>query len=167
MIVIVFGLPGTGKSYFASRLAAKIESDYINSDRVRKKMFLDTTYSIEEKLSVYEEMLSQMVHAIEQKKTLVLDATFYKDDIRKKFMQKAGINILFIEVKADAAVIEERLKEKRSHSDADFEVYKILQAEFEPMKESHLILYSTNDNINDMVNTAMNYLKVSDDEGTG
>ena len=166
MIVIVFGLPGAGKSYFASRLAARIEADYITSDRVRKKIFVDRTYSANEKLSVYDEMLTQMREAIKQNKSLVIDATFYKNAIRKELIKDAGNNIVFIEVKADESLIKERLKKIRTDSEADFEVYKSIQSQFEPMKELHLILYSTDDNITDMINKAMNYLKVTDDEGT-
>ena len=33
MIIIVLGLPGSGKTYFASRFAKLIHADYINSDR--------------------------------------------------------------------------------------------------------------------------------------
>ena len=44
MIVIVFGLPGSGKSYFASHLASMINADYINSDKVRRTMFDTRTY---------------------------------------------------------------------------------------------------------------------------
>jgi predicted kinase len=166
MIVIVFGLPGAGKSYFADRLAARMEADYINSDRVRMKMPGSRTYSENEKLFVYDKMLARVQQSIVQNKTLVLDATFYKDAIRKKFMKDAGNNILFIEVKADEPVIKERLKQKRVNSEADFDVYKLIQSQFEPMKEPHLILYSTDDNITDMINKAMNYLKVTDDEGS-
>lgn len=140
-----------------------MEADYINSDRVRKEMFVNRTYSENEKLFVYDKMLPEVRQAIEQNKALVLDATFYKDAIRKKFMKEAGNNILFIEVKADEPVIKERLKQKRVNSEADFSVYKIIQSQFEPMKEPHLILHSTDDNITDMINKAMNYLKVTDD----
>ena len=165
MIVIVFGLPGAGKSYFASRLAARMEAGYINSDRVRKKMYADRTYSADEKLSVYDEMLSQMKEAIKQNKTLVIDATFYKDAIRKEFIVEGRGNILFIEVKAEQSLIKERLEKIRTDSEADFEVYRSIQSQFEPMKESHLILYSTDINITDMINKAMNYLNATDDEG--
>ena len=97
MIVIVFGLPGTGKSYFASRFAAMINADYINSDRVRKKLFVYRTYSIKEKLSVYYEMLAQMKEIVKQNKNLVLDATFYNTDIRKKFLDEAiGAGSIFL-----------------------------------------------------------------------
>jgi len=164
MIVIVFGLPGTGKSYFAERLAARIEAKYINSDRVRKKTFAHRTYYENEKLFVYDEMLAELRQAIEKNKALVLDATFYKDAIRERFIKEAGNNTLFIEVKADEPVIKERLKQRRADSEADFEVYQNIQAQFEPMKEPHLTLYSSNDNIGEMMNSALSYLKLTDDK---
>ena len=76
MIVIVFGLPGSGKSYFASHLASAINAEYLNSDQVRRTMFDRSTYSKKEKLAVYNEMLAQTRQAVSQKKNLVLDATF-------------------------------------------------------------------------------------------
>ena len=107
MIVIVFGLPGSGKSYFASKLSTLINADYINSDRVRKQMLDKRTYSLNEKLSVYHRMQLQMKEFLKQKRNLVLDATFYKNEIRKKFMGDAELKggITFIEVTADESLI--------------------------------------------------------------
>jgi predicted kinase len=115
MIIIVMGLPGSGKSYFASRLAELIHAGYISSDRVRKSMYTDRSYSEKEKYSVYQEMLELMRQAIKQDRDLVLDATFYKNDIRKTFTDEArkGGGVSFIEVKADEAVIKERLKQSK------------------------------------------------------
>jgi predicted kinase len=161
MIVIVLGLPGSGKSYFASRLAKRINADYINSDRVRKKMFPDRTYSEQEKQSVYDEMLESMQRVIRQNKNLVLDATFYKAEIRKPFIDELakGDGIRLIEIVADEALIKERLKQKRPDSDADFEIYKHLKQEWDPLQEKHLILTSTENNIEDMLQKAIEYLK--------
>jgi len=38
MIIIVCGLPGSGKSFFAHRLAAKLDALHISSDKTRKEM---------------------------------------------------------------------------------------------------------------------------------
>src|SRR5579859_1631330 len=113
MIIIVLGLPGSGKSYFASRFAKLIHADYINSDRVRKSIFPVRSYSEKEKTSVYNEMLELMRRAIRQGKDLVLDATFYKNDVRKRFNDEARGDIVFIEIAAEETVIKERLKQKR------------------------------------------------------
>lgn len=161
MVIIVMGLPGSGKSYFASRLATGIEADYINSDRVRKKIITQRTYSPNEKQLVYNKMLAQMKLAVKQKKDIVLDGTFYKHSIRKKFIDEArnATCIFFIEVRAAESLIRERLKQTRADSEADFTVYKIIQAQWEPLQEKHLKLQSTNDNINDMLKTAFDYLR--------
>lgn len=168
MVVIVFGLPGSGKSYFASRLAGIISADYINSDRVRKEMLAKRTYSNREKEIVYNKMLATLKEDQVQNRNVVLDATFHKKETRELFvkeMEKRG-GIYFIEVTADENVTRERLKNQRPDSEADFEVYKIIKEENEPMKEPHLILLSTNDNIDEMLQKARDYLKVKNDKRT-
>ena len=156
MIVIVMGLPGSGKSYFASRLSKAIHADYINSDGLRKKMIAHRTYSLKEKELVYNEMLKQVRQASKQNKNLVLDATFYKNEIRNKFRQEA--EIIFIEIIAGETLIKERLQSARKDSEADFTIYKIIRQQWEPMEQPHLILQSTNDNIEDIVEKAVKYL---------
>ena len=160
MIIIVFGLPGSGKSYFASRLATAISAGYINSDRKRKLMFAERTYTAAEKLSVYEEMLLLMKEAIKDAKDLVVDATFYKQDLRQKFMEAAERgNIIFIEIKAGEELTRQRLRKERKDSEADFSVYKLIQSLWEPLLQEHLTLESTDSNINDMIRTAIAYIK--------
>ena len=167
MIVIVFGLPGSGKSYFASRLAKMINAGYINSDQLRKEMFKDRTYSEQEKAAVYKTMLKKMKEAMNQNRNLVIDATFHKNETRKLFIQEAERKdcIFFIEVKADENIIRERLKEDRPYSEADFEVYKFIRQHYEPLNERHLILESTNENVDNMLQRAVDYLKWKNDKG--
>ncbi len=162
MIVIVFGLPGSGKSYFASKLARMIRADYVNSDKVRKELFEKRTYSAEEKKAVYDKMLDQTKEAVRQNRPLVLDATFHKSEIRHAFAEVAQgkTDILFIEVRADEKIIRERLKRERPYSEADFEVYKLIHRQNEPLGEPHLILQSTNENIDDMLQKAGEYLSI-------
>lgn len=161
MVVIVFGLPGSGKSYFASRLAKRIDADYINSDRLRKEMFKMRTYSRQEKESVYQTMLQKMKEDVVQNKNVVLDATFHKKETRQPFVKemKTKGGIYFIEIVAEERIIRERLKRKRRYSEADFKVYKIISSENELLPESHLVLESTNTNIKEMLGKAVDYLK--------
>lgn len=169
MVVIVFGLPGSGKSYFASRLAKKIGAEYINSDRLRKQMFARRNYSNAEKAAVYDEMLQRMAKAIYEKRNIVLDATFHKKAARELFEhdKRLGDTIYFIEVVADEELVKERVALQRPDSDADFEVYKLIRDQWEAMDQPHLILRSTNDNLDDMLQKANLYLKFKNDKGTG
>ena len=168
MIVIVFGLPGSGKSYFASRLAAMIHADYINSDKLRRMMIDKRTYTANEKLAVYDEMLKQAMEARKKHTNIVLDATFYKNAIRKIFIDgvENGGGIIFIEVRAEESLIRERLKKPRKFSEADVEVYEKIKIQWEPLNKEHLILHSTNDNISKMLEQATNYLHLQNDQGT-
>lgn len=167
MIVIVFGLPGSGKTYFAVSLANMIKADYINSDQIRRTLFAVRAYSAREKLSVYNEMLVLMHKTVQQHKNLVLDATFYTNDIRKKFLDAAEDidDIIFIEVRAEESLIKERLKRPREDSEADFQVYKKIKKQWEPLYEDHLILQSTDDNITEMLKKTAAYLHLKDDKG--
>ena len=168
MIVIVFGLPGSGKSYFASRFAKVINAGYVNSDKLRKENFEKRVYSDQEKKVVYDKMLEQMKEYVEQKKNLVLDATFHKKEIRKMFVDemKGKGGIFFIEIQADENTTRERLKKPRPYSEADFEVYKLISGQNEPLVEPHLILKSTDDNIDEMLRKASEYLKIKNDNRT-
>jgi predicted kinase len=168
MIVIVFGLPGSGKSYFASRLATLIKADYVNSDRLRLEMFEKRTYSDQEKAAVYNNMLEKMKEAISQHRNLVLDATFHKNETRKPFIEaiKGRDDVYFIEVWADEKIIKERLKKPRPYSEADIGVYTFIRQHWEPLNEAHLMLESTDENIDQLLQKAAAYLQLKNDKGT-
>lgn len=161
MIIMVMGLPGSGKSYFAFRLAALIGADYINSDRVRTGLFSRASYSKREKLMVYEEMLARAIRAVHKDKHVVLDATFYTNHIRDLF--SAALQDLdelsFIEVVADERLIKERLRSPREDSDANYAVYLEIKEEWEAFNDPHLVLMSANDNIDNMLDEAVRYLQ--------
>ena len=161
MIVIVLGLPGSGKSYFASRLAEVIKADYINSDQIRKGMFSKRIYSEQEKGAVYDAMLEKMKALVKLNKDLVIDATFQREDSRQLFIRqlRGKVEFFFIEITANPDLIRRRLKKERPFSEADFEVYELTRQQWQPVREPHLSLESTDENIDYMLETAVNYLR--------
>ncbi|WP_281541151.1 AAA family ATPase [Maribacter aestuarii] len=159
MVILVCGLPGSGKSYFASRLAETIHAQYFNSDRLRKELFPKRTYSKSETAKVYEILLNKMEAAINTNTDLVLDATFHFKATRKPFISKGKGSIVFIEIQANEDVIRERLKEDRLFSEADLRVYRLIKEQWEALEQPHLTLQSTNDNIEAMLQKAVHYLK--------
>jgi predicted kinase len=160
MVIIVTGLPGSGKSYFASKLSEALKASYFSSDQFRKFFFSGIKYSTTEKLKVYQKLLSETLEAVDNGKDVVLDGTFYKQSIREEFksaLLKINQKIIFIEVRAESQLIKDRLKKLREDSDADYDVYQKLLAEYEPLTENHLILLSGNDNIEQMLREALEY----------
>ena len=157
-IVAVCGLPGSGKSYFAMRLADKMGATYLSSDEIRKQMFVVRTYSDGEKLSVYQKMTDMAAKVVARKNDVVLDATFYRQNIRALVAKALEPPLRWIEVLADESVIQDRLSKPRMHSEADFKVYLKVKEKWEPLTGEFLRLQSTNDNIDEMLAQAMQYL---------
>lgn len=162
MIVMVTGLPGSGKSYFAEHLAEKLDATYINSDRVRFALRSSGKYTHQDKLRVYKEMLTEAAHILEENKIVLVDATFYHHTMREMFVRLAQgyhVPVKLIEVIADEDVIRERLKKPRRYSEADYVVYETVRDDYEMITMPHLILESTNYNLESMLQTAINYIK--------
>ena len=134
MIILVSGFPGSGKSYFAERFAARLGASYLNSDRIRKEMSAAGLYSFRDRLLVYKEMLRQTALVATSGKSVVVDATFYNHIIREMFINVAkaqSLQLFIIEVVADEDLIKERLKKPRKFSEADFSTYEVVRDQFE------------------------------------
>lgn len=157
MIIIVFGLPGSGKSYFTERLAARLGVDYFDSDAVRRKMFLRRTYSNEETMAVYQKLLDVARTAIKTQKTIIIEASFNNRQTRDLFMN-ANTAVRFIEIVADESLITGRIAKPRAVSEADVGVYKEMKKHWEPFVGEHLVIQSTNNNIDAMLEKALVYL---------
>lgn len=146
MLIIVCGLPGTGKSFLSRKLAERINAEYLNTDRIRKKRFPNPTYSEEEKQKVYEEMFSCAGKLLSQGKNVILDGTFFKKKLRQRAYKLAEENksaYYIIECIAPSHKVEKRILERsgqNSESDANVCVYRNLKKEFEPIEEVHLTL---------------------------
>ncbi len=163
---MVAGLPGSGKSYFASRLADRLGAVYLSSDRIRKTLFPQPTYTSEEKEQIYEEMARRMEKALVEGKRVVLDSTFYLKSIRGIMRQRAAsiaVKIHFLYIQADEETVRRRTQKKREDSDADYAVHLSIKALFEPIEMPCLTLNSTDENLAEMMEMAWDYLNRQDD----
>jgi predicted kinase len=160
MIVIVFGLPGSGKSYFSRRLAQMLKAEYISSDGVRKGMFTTPVPFFEAKAMVYDEMLHHTLGWAEHGKAVVLDATFYLSDLRQKFMDGTPPlnDVFWIEVIAGENLVKERLAQSEEGGDVNFGLYQNIKSKWQPFRNHHLTLQSTNSNLIEMLEQTVDYL---------
>ena len=162
MLVLISGLPGSGKSYFGQKLAAAIGAIYLNSDKVRVQMRGSGKYSDEDKLLVYKQMALDASEALDVGKDVVADATFSRQSFREQFERLSatqGTPLHIIVVKADEDTIRKRLSSPREFSEADFKVYEKLRDEFEEITVPHLELRSTDSNLDEMLRKAIKYTR--------
>ena len=164
MIINVYGLPGSGKSFFASRLAAKLHAKYISSDQTRKEMNALGQYTFTDKLQVYKAMATIADQNLADGKSVVIDATFYHHTMRDIFMElgkQRQIAVFVILIQASEVITKKRLSRTRPDSEADYPVYLVIKDQFEMLDKPYLKLQSENNNIDSMINRAIEYLRES------
>jgi len=161
LLILVAGLPGSGKSYFSKHLARELNARHLSSDRMRAAMKLMGKYDEESKQKVYDRLEEQAREALKKGENVLIDATFHKKKRREQFAtlaRQSGARLKVICIDADASLIRERLKKKRKESEADFSVYRKLKKEFEQIEPGHLCLHSGKDNLAEMLRQAQDYL---------
>lgn len=145
MIIVVFGLPGTGKSFLSRDLADDISALYLDTDIVREKMNKKGQYDEETKKKIYEKILKEASSPDAQERVVIVDGTFSSKSFRYMFNKrswKLKRHLYYIEMKAADETIKKRMKKDRAHSEADYSVYKKIKNAFDYMPEEHLVLQS-------------------------
>ena len=145
-LILVCGLPGTGKSTVSKAIAEKTGAVLFNTDVVRKELFPRPAYTQEEKDLVYRMLFEMAEKFLKQSKNVVLDGTFYKKELRsrvKAIAQRNKSGFAIIEVVCSEKTAKCRLDDRaksESLSDADFCVYRKIREQFEPIREKHFVV---------------------------
>ncbi|MFP4094258.1 MAG: AAA family ATPase [Cyclobacteriaceae bacterium] len=163
MIIIVMGLPGSGKSFFASHFAKALQAAYLSSDQIREEMKLRGRYSEEVKMKVYREMMRRATAELANFPILILDASFSKKKYRelaRELADKTGEELHFIEMKADEEEIRQRVAQSRKYSEADEDVYQKMKQQYEKLSEEHLTLNSSRYDVQKLIKKAKSHLKI-------
>lgn len=162
MLILIAGLPGSGKSFFGQKLAESIGATYLNSDKVRMDLDAKGKYTDHDKLIVYQQMADKTSEALNDGLDVVVDATFYRRSLRQlfeRFDNIYNVPLYLIEVRADESTTKKRLSVARDLSEADFKVYERIRDDFEEITEPHLTLTSTDYNIEEMLGDALLYIQ--------
>jgi hypothetical protein len=153
-LVMMIGLSGTGKSYVAGALAARIGAALLRSDVVRKQAAgidpatpmreaLDTgIYADAARASVYPLMHGRARDYLARGHSVVLDATYISRsnrDAARRVAADAGLPFLAIEVTATEDMVRSHLAGREAQpgaaSDADWQVYLAQRRRLEPPTE--------------------------------
>lgn len=146
MLIMVCGLPGTGKSFISKKIAEMTGAEWLSSDSIRKRILEKRTYSEQEKNSVYEAMAKEAGKLLDQGKDVIVDATFYLARYRNiidRTAWKHGCKLYIILCTLDDLEVRKRMekrKQEKNDSEADFRIYIKIKEGYEPLKEEHLAL---------------------------
>ena len=79
MIIVICGLPGTGKTTIAKKLAPTIDAVVLSTDKIRKELIPNPTYRREERELIFNVMVLLAKYLHSSDKSCILDATFNKE----------------------------------------------------------------------------------------
>jgi predicted kinase len=160
-MILVGGLPGAGKTYFSLRLSDRLGAAYINSDVSRTQIEAQGGYAFDDKLNVYEEMARRAGKELGERKSVIVDATFYCYEMREIFFTLAKLRHakpVFIEIVAAEKVILKRLAKLVLPRAAGVSVYNLVKSQYEKPDMDRLVIESKDDNIEEMLVRAIDYI---------
>ena len=119
-------------------------------------------YRNSDKLAVYDVMLNRMKEMLSAGKTVIVDGTFYQQQLRDSFIAAARAHtnrVALVCCTADEAVIRQRVSKKRPDSEADFEVYQKIRDSNEPLTTDHLVLKTDEGSEDELIGQVLHYIK--------
>ncbi len=139
-LVLVGGLPGTGKTTLASELAREAGFRVVSADVVRKELagieptssasaaFGEGIYTDEWNDRTYAECLERAEALLFEGERVIVDASFREAKRRRAFLDTAGawgVRSLFLRCETDAQIVQSRLAARSgAASDADWSIHE-------------------------------------------
>lgn len=151
ILIVVGGLPGTGKSYFCSKLAERLPFITLESDALRKVLFSSLTYSLQESSRLFQACHRLIEQLLRRGFSLILDATNLSERHREYFYSIADhldVKLVLVWVEAPPQLVRERLKDRRNEetkSDVDWVVYQKMKSSVQPIRRNHYVVDTSRD----------------------
>ena len=179
-LVLVGGLPGTGKSTLAQALAFQAGFALLRSDQIRKELAAASglggagsddvhasgIYTPRWTEQTYQACLDRADTALLEGKRVLVDATFRQESHRRRFLELAatwGVPSMLVICHADPTVVKSRLERRHDDvSDADWSIYLQAAERWEALgtrtqRLSHLV--DTSRDVGSSLNASFEHLR--------
>lgn len=155
LLLLLSGLPGTGKSYLARKIAEELPCVIVESDMARKILTGGSPdYTPAESAFIHRVSRRVIDRLLSQGYRVIHDATNLAEWHREQVYRlttRTHSKLLIVQTIAPEEVVRERLAQRftnrdpRDLSDADWNVHEQLQTEHEPVRRPHLVVDTSGD----------------------
>ena len=152
VLIIVSGLPGTGKSYFSGKLAERVPLLVLESDALRKVLFSPPSYTPIESSQLFSAIHLLVEELLKKGISLVVDATNLSERFRERLYSIADrldVRMVLVRAEAPPEVVRERLEGRveapGGNSEADWAVYRRMRSTVERISRNHYVVDTSRD----------------------
>lgn len=138
VLVLLYGFPGAGKTYFARQFCEAFQAAHLEQDRIRYELFQQPRYTKQENNAlsrIIEYMTNEFLTA---GISVVLDMNSMRISQRRSYRElarrhKAATLVVWFQIDADTSFIRNQKRDRRKHDDRfavgyDVEAFKQLAA---------------------------------------
>lgn len=152
VLVIVSGLPGTGKSFFCRRLVERLPAIILESDTLRRLLFPQPDYSQTESMRLFKAIRLLAERLLRRGFCIIMDATNLSERFRQYFYsiaERLDVKLVVVSVKAPPLLVKERLAARLGNlgerSAADWDVYMKMKPLVEKIARKHHVVDTSRD----------------------
>jgi len=135
MLIIVIGLPGTGKSTVSKYLAEKLNTIILNADEFRAKLFninsseKDKIFPDSQRDAPYYAMFLEAANLIKKGSNVIIDAALYSNELVDKAKSITN-NSRVIQTVCPEEIVKKRLRERMKGGEysAGVKVYEFMKS---------------------------------------
>lgn len=153
-LVLISGLPGTGKSYFSRKLAERLPSVIVESDSLRKRLFASPTYSAQESHRLFNACHRLIEELLGKGIPVILDATNLVEHHREplyRIAKRLEAKLIIVRVEAPRELVRQRLQGRMEgadpldKSDAGWGIYQKMKARVERIGHNYFAVDTSRD----------------------
>ena len=145
-LIMLSGLPGTGKSFLAQKLQERLPAAVVESDAVRAILFQPVSFSAGESEWVFDVCHATIERLLRRGIGTIMDATNLQERHRERvydIAEQCDASLFIVRVDAPPRVVRERLEQRLAMAGpqgpyaADWEVYRRMRYTKERIGRDH------------------------------
>lgn len=152
-LVLVSGLPGTGKSRLCRELETRTGAVVLESDAARKLLFPEPDHSYAESRRLFRAIHATIERLLADELPTILDATNLAEWQREPLYAIAarrGARVIIVKVEAPPSLVHRRLARRARRtdagaSDAGLEIYERMRGQEERIRRLHFVVDTSED----------------------